>query len=222
MSKKIGLALGGGGARGLAHIGVIKALESAGINIDFIAGTSVGALVGGFYAATKDIKFLESEFFNVRGKDILPIRKILMNQDGILFRNQSFVESLEKVIKDVKVESCKVRFRALATDVENGEEVAIDKGNLIEAIKASTAVPLAFKPVSVGGRLLIDGGFVNPVPADVVRDMGAEYVIAVDVSSRWLNIPKEPIRLRDISEMINNAFAVVEYQLASTFWKRLI
>lgn len=212
--KTIGLALGGGGAKGLAHIGVIKALEVAGVEIDFIAGTSMGALVGGFYAATRDIKFLENQFLNLKKKDIFPARKILRNHDGILFKNQSIIEALESSVKDVKIENCKISFRAIATNVENGDEVLIGKGSLVDAIKASTAIPLAFRPVSIGGKLLMDGAFVNPVPANVVKDMGADYVIAVDVSSRWVNIPQDPIRLRDIPSMINNAFAVVEYQLA--------
>lgn len=216
--KKIGLALGSGGARGLAHIGVIKALEQAGIKIDCIAGTSMGAIVGGFYAATGDIYLLEEEFLNLRRRDIFSTRHIIHRQDGILFKNPSIIDHLEASLKGEKIENCKIPFRAVATNVENGDEVILDKGNLVEALRASSAVPVVFKPVQIGGKLLMDGGFANPVPADVVRSMGAEYVITVDVSSKWVDIPREQVRLKDIYAMIVNALAIVDYQLAKEKW----
>lgn len=212
--KKIGLALGGGGAKGLAHIGVIKALEDAGIKIDFIAGTSMGALVGGWYAATCDINSLEELFLKLKKRDIVPVSKILRKRDGALFRDKFIVELLEERLGNLNIEDCKIPFRVVATDVKNGDEVIIQSGNLVEAIKASTALPIIFNPASLDGRLLMDGGFSNPVPADVVRDMGAECVIAVDVSSKWHNLSEESLSPFHFYTTIGHALSIIEYQLA--------
>ena len=212
--KKVGLALGGGAAKGLAHIGVIRALERAGIEISYIAGTSMGALIGGFYAAKKDITFLENLFLNVKDQDIYRPSHILIKKDGELFKNKSFMKTLEEHIEKLNIEDCKIPFCAVATDVENGNEVILNKGNLHDAIQASTALPIIFPPAKINGRLLMDGGFVNPVPADVVRNMGAEFVIAVDVSSQWLNLEEESFNPAKIYNLIPRTLEVIEYQLA--------
>lgn len=212
--KKVGLALGGGGAKGLAHIGVIKVLERAGIEIDFIAGTSMGALVGGWYAMTKDISFLERIFGNFRKKDLVPITKLLRRKDGVLFRDHGVIESLETELGRKKIESCQIPFKAVAADVSDGDEVIMSKGSLVEAIRASSAIPVIFKPVAIGKKLLVDGGLVNPVPADVVRSMGADYVIAVDVSSRWHNVSEESMNPLHFYTVIGHALSIMEYELA--------
>lgn len=212
--KKVGLALGGGGAKGLAHIGVIKVLEENKIPIDFISGTSMGALVGGWYAATKDILFLENLFLRVRHKDILPTRRIRKNRDGNIFKDKSIAELLELGFEDKKIEDCPIPFRAVATDVENGEEVDLYKGDLRAAVKASSALPFIFNPVKIGGRILNDGVFVNPVPADVVRQMGADFVIAVDVSSRWADISEESIKMGNLGTLMAEAISVAQHQIA--------
>lgn len=212
--KKVGLALGGGAAKGLAHIGVIRVLERAGIEISYIAGTSMGALIGGFYAAKKDITFLENLFLDVKDQDIYRPSHILLKKDGELFKNKSFMKTLEDHIGKMNIEDCKIPFSAVATDVENGNEVVLSKGNLRDAIQASTALPIIFPPAKIDGRLLMDGGFVNPVPADVVRNMGAEFVIAVDVSSQWLNLEEESFGPSRIYNLIPRMLEVIEYQLA--------
>lgn len=213
MSKKIGLALGGGGAKGLAHIGVIRELERAHIPIDYIAGTSMGALVGGIYAATKDLNKLEEIFTNLTEDDISPISKIVRKREG-LFRDHSIVEHIEELAHGATIERCAIPFRAITTDVQNGDQVVLDRGGLIEAIRASIALPIAFKPIEMGGRLLMDGGFVNPVPADVVRNMGADIVIAVDVSSKWPRVYDDPHPIHGIYAMLAGALSTIEYQLA--------
>lgn len=212
--KKIGLALGGGGAKGLAHIGVIKMLERAGVEISYIAGTSMGALVGGWYAATKDIEKLEEIFRNVQEKDVFHVSKLMRKKDGELFKDKSITKPIEEFIKRKKVEDCMIPFAAIATDVKSGEEVVIKKGNLYEATKASTALPIIFPPVEIGKQVLMDGGFSNPVPADVVRAMGAEYVIAVDVSSKWVNLEEASLNPMHIYSVIPQALSVIEYQIA--------
>lgn len=217
--KKIGLALGGGGAKGFAHIGVIKALEAAGINIDYIAGTSMGALIGGYYAATKDIKALEELSLGIKKSDIFPISEIIHIKKGSLFRDESIVKLLDHRLTGLKIEDCKILFTAVATDVKTGDEVNIRSGNLIDAIRASIAIPVIFSPVEIDGRFLMDGGFSNPVPADIVREMGADIVIAVDVSSRWITAPNEILNTRDMYSLFSNALSVIEYQLAKSILK---
>lgn len=218
--KKIGLALGGGAVKGLAHIGVIKALENAGINIDFIAGTSMGALVGGYYAATKDINGLETIILGIKKRDIFSLRDIIKKRDGALFRGEPIAERLKKELGDMKIENCQIPFTAVTTNVKNGDEVRLNSGNLVDAIRASIAIPLIFSPVEIDEKLLMDGGLVNPVPADVVKEMGAEYVIAVDVSSRWLEAPEEMISVKDMYSVISQTLSVLEYQLAKSVLKQ--
>ena len=212
--KKIGLALGGGGAKGLAHIGIIKALEAAGIKIDYIAGTSMGALVGGWYAATDDIRTLEDFILRINKTDIFEIKEMIKRKNGALFKGESIADNLRKELKNIKVEDCKIPFTALATDAKNGDEVCLKNGDLVDAIRASVALPIVFAPVAIDGQILMDGGLANPVPADVVKDMGADYVIAVDVSSRWFTVPEELVTTRDIYHIISNAFGIIEYQIA--------
>ncbi len=215
--KKIGLALGGGGARGLAHLGVLRTLEEAGIPVHYIAGTSMGALVGGWYALSQDVEFLEDIFSGVSHIK-LPAHE-LEQKDGRLFREKGLVEALELGFGNRKIESCQIPFAAIATDVKTGEEVVLDKGSLTDAIRASTAIPVVFSPVNVDSRLLIDGGFVNPVPADIVRQMGADVVIAVDVSKGWVDIRNYSVKEHDILHIISDAFSASEYQIAKRILK---
>lgn len=217
--KKIGLALGGGGAKGLAHIGVIKALKYAGIPIDFISGTSMGALVGGWYALTEDIEFLEDFFLKIKTSDIFPFREILKKKDGSIFQGDFVLKMAEKHFKSAELEDCKIPFSAVATDVKTGDEVVFERGRLSDIIRASSALPVIFQPVEINKKLFMDGGFVNPVPADVVRKMGADYVIAVDVSSRWISSPDEVAEVKDIFTMMSNTLSVIEYQLAKNILK---
>ncbi|OGZ96690.1 MAG: hypothetical protein A2847_01600 [Candidatus Sungbacteria bacterium RIFCSPHIGHO2_01_FULL_50_25] len=217
--KKVGLALGGGGAKGFAHIGVIKTLVDAGISIEYIAGTSMGALVGGYYAATKNIRRLEALATNFDGKKYFPSRDVVRDHEGVFFRDASIEHVLEEEFHNIRIEDLQIPFVAIATDAKNGEEVRISKGKLVHAVRASTALPIIFSPVELDGRLLIDGGLANPVPANVVREMGAEYVIAVDVSSKWLDQPEKMMEVRDMYSIITNSFSVIEYQIGKTALK---
>ena len=212
--KKVGLALGGGGAKGFAHIGVIKTLVDAGIPIDYIAGTSMGALVGGYYAATKNIRRLEALAEHFDAKKLVPSREVIRDKNGIFFRDATVEKVLEEEFHNIKIEDLQIPFVAVATDARNGEEVHISKGRLVDAIRASASLPVVFSTVESGGRLLIDGGLSNPVPADVVRELGAEYVIAIDVSSRWINLPEEMTEVVDIYDVIMGAMTVIENQIA--------
>lgn len=212
--KKIGLALGGGGAKGLAHIGVIKILEKYDIPIDYIAGTSMGALVGGWYAAHRSVQSLEKIFLEVDENEILPVRKVARRKDGILFSDKLVIKDLDDGFYGREIKDLAIPFKAIATDVVTGAEVILDRGDLYKAISASIALPIVFKPIRIDGKILMDGGFVNPVPADVVRKMGADYVIAVDVSSKWLNVEDEATKPQRIHSLVSKAFSALEYQIA--------
>jgi NTE family protein len=218
--KKVGLALGGGGAKGLVHIGVIKALEKAGIPIDFVAGTSMGALVGGWYAATRNIIFLENIFLKIKKEDMIPSEAVKGVESSSLFKSEVFAKLLVKLLDDKKIEQCSLPFRAVATNVENGQEVILSQGSLVDAIRASIALPVAFQPIKAEGRLLMDGGICNPVPANIVRQMGADFVIAVDVSSRWMRIDNDLADSKNAPSFIENAFSVMEYEIAQQVLKQ--
>ena len=213
--KKIGLALGGGGAKGLAHIGVIRQLEMWGVPIDYIAGTSMGALIGAWYALKQDTDLVATVFSQLKGRDVHPLKKIVGKKNGALFRDAAIESLLEKGFADKTFANCTIPFAAIATDVADGSRVVLDKGVLADAVRASIALPLIFAPVSdKKGRLLMDGGFSDPVPADVVRAMGADVVIAVDVSSQWIDLSASNIDVRDMYTIVSDAFSVVEYQIA--------
>ncbi len=212
--KKVGLALGGGGAKGLAHIGVIKELERAGLEIAAITGTSMGAVVGAWYAATKDIATLEKLFLSIKRDDIVPMYKLARKHDGRFFKDDSVSKFLESHLDGVRFDKLKIPFKAIATDVKNGEQVILSEGRLVDAVRASSSLPVVSNPVSIDGRLLMDGGFVNPVPADVVREMGCDFVIAVDVSSKWFNFSEEKISVFHIYSLISSALSIIEYQIA--------
>lgn len=213
------MALGGGGAKGLAHIGVIKVLEKYGIPIDFIAGTSMGALVGGWYATRKKIKILETLFLEIDDNETYSMNQVIKERKGVLFSDKAVIKRIESAFQDLTFDDCQIPLAVVATDVTTGEKVILNNGKLIDAVKASISMPLIFKPVKSDGRLLMDGGFVDPVPADVVKEMGADFVIAVDVSSRWLNIPEVNLEVKNISAVMSEVFSAIEYQVAKQILK---
>lgn len=179
--KKIGLALGAGGARGLAHIGVIKELEKNNIAIDYIAGSSVGALVGGLYAYTKDIKIIEDLAYSSNYKIFIhafsdPSLK------SALFNGEKVLDILDPYIPDdALIQDTKIPFVAVATDMLTAKTVTLKEGNLKQAIRASMSLPIILKPVKYNDMLLMDGGVVNPVPIQAARMLGAQKVIGVNL-----------------------------------------
>ncbi len=176
---KIGLALGSGGARGLAHIGVIRALETHGIPIDFIAGTSIGAIIGAHYAAFPDHKKLMQlayDFSNRKGFSLVDL-----SLRGGLIKGLKIESIITEILDGATFESIKIPFAAIATDFNTAQEVVIRTGDLAKAIRASISVPGFFQPVQYEGRLLADGGLSQPVASTIVRNMGADIVIAVNL-----------------------------------------
>lgn len=182
--KKIGLALGGGGARGCAHIGVIKALQEAGITIDFVAGTSIGAIMGAGLASG-DMKGFEEYLNAVSWKDIVQYFDPTLPHRG-LFKGNKAIALLEKLLTHHDFEDLRIPFIAVATDLETSKEVRLHSGNVIQAIRASIAIPGIFEPCKIDDQYLVDGGVVNPMPVNVVRDMGADIVIGVDLNYEFI------------------------------------
>ena len=191
--KRVGLALGSGGARGWAHLGVLQALREKGIQVDCVAGTSMGAVVGAFLAAGRvdalldlalhlDWKRLRQFFWEVS-----------LSRSG-LTDGRRLLEETQNLLGMREFRELNLPFRCVATDLNTGSEVILGSGNLLEALRASISIPGVFSPVWVGKRLLVDGGLVNPVPVNVVREMGAQIVIAVDVSQGIVPEEKQSAR----------------------------
>ncbi len=178
--KKIGLALGSGGGRGMAHIGVIKSLLKNKIPIDFIAGSSIGSIIGGIYAATGDINEVEKIANSINFKKF--IRSFFRrSSEGKSIFDKKFNLFFEKIIGNVNIEDLKIPYCAVGSNLLTGEIVKINKGNLIQAMKASTAIPLILNPVKIEDELIFDGGMITPVPVEVVKEMGADVVIGVSL-----------------------------------------
>jgi NTE family protein len=178
---KIGLALGGGSARGWAHIGVLQALNEAGIHPDIIAGTSIGAVVGGCYVAG-ELNALDQFARDLTRRRVLGFLDFNFTGSGLI-NGQKLSDILNLRLKSVDIESLQRRFVAVATEIGTGHEIWLSRGSLVDAMRASYALPGIFRPVNIGGRWLFDGALVNPVPVSVCRALGARYVIAVNVNS---------------------------------------
>lgn len=186
---RVGLALSGGVARGIVHVGVLNVLEKAGIPIDYVAGTSAGAIVGAAYCAG------------------VPVDQILEKSGGVGWRQMAQLKWpghglvsfdrlerwIEELIGDVDIRDLAIPMAIVTTDLQTGETVVLRSGRLATAVRASSSVPGVIEPVIINGRLLGDGGVSNNLPVDVVRQMGADYVIAVDLFARSAGSPSNPI-----------------------------
>ncbi len=179
-NTKIGLALGSGSARGLAHIGVLRAMEAYNLKIDYIAGTSIGALIGAVYAAG-NLDKLEATFKSFNWKTIASLIDLALPQSGLI-EGKKIMELVQAHLPVSRIEALSIPMYIVTTDISTGKEVIVSEGNLHHAIRASIAIPGIFTPVCDNGRVLVDGGLVNPVPTNIVRAMGAEFVIAVDLN----------------------------------------
>lgn len=177
---RIGLALGSGSARGLAHIGVLRALKEARIEIDVVAGTSMGAVIGAVFAAGK-LDGLSARLRNLDWPGIVALLDPVFPRSGLI-DGQKIAEFVQAHVPCARIEYLLLPFAAVATDITNGEQVVATTGDLTEAVRASIAVPGIVTPVRSNGRILVDGGLVNPVPVSVARAMGADLVIAVDLN----------------------------------------
>ncbi|PJG56011.1 phospholipase [Bradyrhizobium forestalis] len=178
----IGLALGGGAARGFAHIGILKTLLSNGIVPDVVVGTSIGAVVGGAYA-TGQLDTFEEWGRSLQGmRNILGYLDIRLNGSGLI-GGEKLATRLEEAIGQTLIEDLPVKFATVATEVRTGHEIWLTRGRVVDAMRASYALPGIFSPVLIGDRWLVDGALVNPVPVSAARALGAEIVIAANLSS---------------------------------------
>jgi len=203
-SVSIGLALGSGSARGWAHIGVIEALEENGIPIDFIAGSSIGAFVGAVYAAG-DIKSLRDFALSMNWRMVLSYFDVVFPKSGFLDGKR--VHDLFSMHTQARTfDDFRIPVKMIATDLNTGGQVILDSGNIIESIRASVSVPGVFTPVRRGKMLLVDGGLVNPIPVDVVRSMGAQVVIAVDLNTGLVRRQPDPKPQKEKSIAADTAF----------------
>ncbi len=176
----IGLALGSGSARGWAHVGVLKVLRDAGIHPDIICGTSIGALVGAAYAAGELDRF-EQWLLRLKLRDVVTLMDFHLN--GGMLKGERLMAFFRRHFMDCPIEDLELPFAAVATDLHTGQEIWLKEGSTTDAVRASIALPGLFSPVWNQGRLLVDGGLVNPVPVSLARAMGADIVLAVDLNS---------------------------------------
>ncbi|HLC27788.1 MAG TPA: patatin-like phospholipase family protein [bacterium] len=176
---KIALVLGGGAARGFAHVGVLRVLEQEKIPLSRIVGTSVGSLVGALYAGNPNTFELEWAAFQLERDDVLDF-SIFSARTGPVTGN-NLERFVDRMVRVKQIESLKIPYAAVATDLETGKPVVMDRGPVAKAVHASSAIPGVFTPVEYGGKLLVDGGVSNNVPVDVARQLGADLVIAVNV-----------------------------------------
>jgi NTE family protein len=177
----IGLALGGGAARGFAHIGVMRTLAAHGIVPDVIVGTSIGAVVGGCYAA-RELDNLEAWARGLNVRSVLSYLDVNFSGSGLI-RGGHLSKRMDAHLKDMRIEELPIRFAAIATEFNTGHEIWLTRGRLSEAMRASYSLPGIFPPVLIGGRWLVDGALVNPVPVSAARALGARLVIAVNLNS---------------------------------------
>ncbi len=238
-NRRLGLALSAGGARGIAQIGVLQAFEEAGMEIAYISGTSMGSIIGGLYASGYDanrlVEIVGEADFSALFSDSPRRRALFIDQraeaerylfsirfDGLkpfIPSGLAVGQGLTTFLSDLTIRAnyqCRgdfdrlpIPFRAVATDIGNGEQVVLRRGNLADALRASMAFPLAFTPVIIDGRHLMDGGMVNPVPVDVCRSLGADFVIAVNSSSPLMDVDQ----LSGPVDMVNQASTVMQQEV---------
>lgn len=189
-TPRIGLVLGSGSARGWAHIGVLKALAEANIKPDVVCGASIGALVGAVYAAGELERFAE-------WVQSLGMREVFgfmdFNLAGGMLKGERLIDFWRRNFADFNIEDARMPFGAVATDLHSGAEVWLREGSIAQAVRASIALPGLFTPVIHEGRLLVDGGLVNPVPVSLARAMGADIVIAVDLNADLMHRHMHPL-----------------------------
>lgn len=202
----VGLALGGGAARGFAHVGVIKVLEAHGIRPDIVVGTSVGSFVGAFYAGGYDIASLEQLAREVKEEQL---RDIVFPDRGFV-KGERLQDFVNQKLGNRSIEELPLRYAAVATDLADGKIAVFTRGNTGMAVRASSAIPGVFQPVQIDGREYVDGGLVSPVPVQVARDLGADLVIAVDIAKR----PGEKAVIVSTTDVFDQALDIMVGHLA--------
>ena len=181
---RIGIALGGGAARGFAHIGVIKALEAQGIFPEIVVGTSAGAVVGALYAAGNNGFALQKTAMEMDEATISDWAIPFFSKSSGVLKGEALQSYVNKAVRNVTMEKLKLKFGAVATDLQSGQPILFQRGNTGQAVRASSSVPSVFQPVRIGDKSYVDGGLVAPVPVRFAREMGADFIIAVNISTQ--------------------------------------
>jgi len=196
MKKTVSLVLSSGGARGIAHIGAIEEFERRGYEIGSISGTSMGALVGGIYAAG-GLSLFKDWILTLDRMDVFSLVDFTLSGRGLI-KGEKVLTAMKEMIPDVDIEDLSIPYSAIATDIINGEEIVFDKGSLYDAIRASVSIPTVFKPSEYQGLTLVDGGVVNPVPINRVIRAKGDFLFVVDVNAK---VPyKRKLKKQEISE----------------------
>jgi NTE family protein len=204
VKKKIGLALGGGGARGFCHIEFIKVLDELGLKPSIISGTSIGSIMGAFYAAGYSGQQMEELIHEIGLRQITRLVDPSFFSRAGLVKGKGILDFLNKHIPVKTFEALKIPLKIVATDYWRQHEVVLDKGELVPAIRASISLPAIFEPVTLDGRVLVDGGVTNPVPYDIIRDQ-CDLLIAIDVGG----FREAPSKVR-VPNMFENIFSTVQ------------
>lgn len=226
MSKKLGLALGGGAALGWAHIGIIQVLNEEGIKPDLVTGTSIGSLVGAYHVAGK-MEELEGIARGMNWRRMIRLADVQVGKNGFL-AGEPVMALLREHLGDLKIEDLDMPFAAVASDLVSGEQVIFRSGDIVSAIRASISIPGVFTPVRSGAHLLVDGGLLNTVPISTCRDLGADIVIGVNIvgdfegqaeAAGLLRSREEPERRADNAGGTRAAFAQLGQSVARFFRK---
>jgi NTE family protein len=212
MERTVSLVLSSGGARGVAHIGVIEELERQGFKITSIAGSSMGALVGGVYASG-NLQVFRDWMCDIDKIAAFNLIDFALSANGLVKGNKIITE-LKKIIPDLNIESLPINLTAVATDIKNKKEVLFETGSLYEAIRASISIPTVFKPCMVEGKILIDGGVLNPIPINRIKRNNNDLLIAVDVNSPIIfdnnisvnKLSKKELELNYFTFLMNKGF----------------
>lgn len=205
---KVGLVLGSGGARGIAHIGVLKVLEKNNIQIDYIAGVSAGALIGAYYALNTETDGIEKIALKTTKRELLTLIDP-SNPKRALIKGNKIKNFIKNILNDRDFKDIKIPLTVVVTDLEKGREIHIKKGNLTEVVRASIGIPGIFCPYKLNDKWFVDGGLINATPVDVARDMGADFVIAVDLTMSREARFKDPT----IVETLIQSFDIIRTEL---------
>jgi NTE family protein len=207
MKKKVGLALGAGSSKGFAHIGVLQALEEAGIGIDMISGSSMGAIIGGIYSVGTDLAMLERFIKSIKLYDYLDVKLPL---NGGLLKGERLQDLIKVLTHNKTFAETKIPFCCVVVDAETGKLDVLEEGPLNESIRASMSMPAFFEPVPLNGKIYIDGGVLERVPCKTLRDHGMDVVIGVDVGYHG--------DIKDVSDfgaysMLNHTISIMQWEL---------
>jgi len=216
--KKIGLALGSGAARGLAHIGVFEAINQAKVPIDMISGSSIGALIGAYYAKNLNVDGIKDITLSL---DFANLIKLLDPNFLLFFKGVISGKKVEKLLEiilgDIDFKDLKIPLLVTATDITTGEGLIIDQGSVVKAVRASISIPAFFTPVKLNNKFLIDGGIANPIPVNVLRKKGMDYIIASNVVKQYTMKNRQKNTVKQVKSQVSSGSEKIREQISRLF-----